>query len=56
MTMVEFAVVFVQTAADMAATVETAAASRRYGRLDYDDMHAEATAAAAGRQKMPRCR
>jgi hypothetical protein len=50
-TMVEFASVYVQTAADMAAVVEATAASRTYGRLDYDDMRAEALAASTGRRR-----
>jgi hypothetical protein len=49
--MVEFATVYVQTAADMAAVVEATAASRTYGRLDYDDMRAEALAASTGRRR-----
>ena len=50
-TMVEFATVYVQTAADMEAVVEVTAASRTYGRLDYDDMRAEALAASTGRRR-----
>ena len=48
-TMVEFAVVYVQTAADMAAAVEASVASRTYGRLDYEDMRAEALTASTGK-------
>jgi len=47
--MVEFAVVYVQTAADMAAAVEASVASRTYGRLDYEDMRAEALTASTGK-------
>jgi hypothetical protein len=49
-TMVEFAVVFIETAAAMATEIEATAMSRKYGRLDFEDMRAEAQAAATGRR------